>query len=63
MGLIDSKELAKELKVSVQTVRRWTRTRRIPHIKIGPKTVRYNMIAVIAELSIHKRKNPERTAG
>lgn len=41
MELITRAQAAKELNVSQSTIYNWTRAKRIPHYKIGPRLVRY----------------------
>ena len=48
--LLTADELAGRLKLQPTTVRRWSRLRRIPSIKITRKVVRYDWCAVVAAL-------------
>jgi excisionase family DNA binding protein len=41
--LIDAKQVAEHLSVSLRTVRSWTKTGRLPSRKAGPKLVRYDV--------------------
>lgn len=40
-------ELAEFLNVRPETIVRWTRERKIPHIRISPKIIRYDLDDVI----------------
>jgi excisionase family DNA binding protein len=40
--LLDCRELAALLGVHVETVRKWSRTGRVPKVQVGPRTVRYD---------------------
>ena len=48
--LIDREDLARELKVTSRTIGTWQRAGRIPHIKIGRRTVRFDLQDVVAFL-------------
>lgn len=50
MQFITTSDLAKLLSVHENTVRRWTRDGRIPHIKISETDFRYEVEKVIAAL-------------
>ena len=49
-ALIDREDLARELKVTSRTITTWQREGRIPHIKIGRRTVRFDLADVVAFL-------------
>jgi excisionase family DNA binding protein len=49
-ALIDRQDLARELKVTTRTIGTWQRQGRIPHIKIGRRTVRFDLADVVAFL-------------
>ena len=51
MELITRAQAAKALNVSTSTIYNWTRAKKIPHYKIGPRLVRYekNEIQEFAE--------------
>lgn len=51
--LLNRPALAAKLRVSEDTVQKWTVRRRIPHFRWGHRTVRYNYAAVIASLGTH----------
>lgn len=50
-GLMTTRELAGWLRVTPQTVRDWSRTGRIPFVRVSPKVVRYELSAVLAAIS------------
>jgi hypothetical protein len=49
--LLDSDSLARKLSVSPDTVRTWTKKKRIPSFVLGHRTVRYSFPAVVSALS------------
>ncbi|MDA1053665.1 MAG: hypothetical protein O3C40_24720 [Planctomycetota bacterium] len=49
-GLLTANELGAELRVKPDTVKHWSRTGRIPTVRITPKVIRYDLQAVIASL-------------
>jgi excisionase family DNA binding protein len=49
-ALIDREDLARELKVTSRTIGTWQREGRIPHIKIGRRTVRFDLADVVSFL-------------
>ncbi len=49
--LITAKELAKELNLSVETIWRYTREKRIPYVELGPKQYRYKFDDVVNALN------------
>jgi len=57
MELITRKELAKEFKVSSSTIYNWTREKKIPYLKIGPRLVRYNLSEVKESMQHVKKEN------
>lgn len=48
---LTAKQLAKQLKVSPDTVRAWARRGVIPILRISPKVVRFDPIAVLRAIS------------
>lgn len=50
--ILDSQQLADRLQVNVKQVQTLTAERKIPHIAVGPRTVRYNLDDVIAALRV-----------
>jgi hypothetical protein len=44
--VIDKVELARILKSTVPTIEYWTRSKKIPHFRIGHRTVRYSLSEV-----------------
>ena len=56
MDMINARELALQLRVSISTIRRWTRLRKIPHIRVDKKFVRYEIAAVLSSLNITTNK-------
>lgn len=53
-GLITAQELADSLSLSVDTIWRYTREKRIPYVEIGKKQYRYNKQNVLKALSMAK---------
>ncbi len=51
MPLLTAQELADELRVTVDTIWRYTRKGRIPGIRIGPRDYRYQLADVLAALA------------
>ena len=49
-GLINAHKLAEELDVSVETVWKYTRQDRIPHVKLGKRQYRYRLEEVLSAL-------------
>jgi len=49
--LITTRELARRLGVTSNTIRKWTREGRIPCLRIGQKTLRFDATVVIKVLS------------
>ena len=49
--LLTAEQLAKELRVSVETIDGWGRSGKIPRIRISHKIIRFDRDAVIAALS------------
>jgi excisionase family DNA binding protein len=58
--LLTTRELAKRLRVSPETVREWARRRCIPTLRLSPKVIRYNAEAVLAALSATAAKGVAR---
>lgn len=59
-NLITAQELADVLNLSVETIWRYTRTNKIPYVKLGARQYRYNLDDVISIFSnVIKEKNPE----
>ena len=48
--LLRCDELARELKVSRETIRRWTKSEKIPYLRLGVGFVRYDRAKVLASL-------------
>lgn len=48
--LLTAKELADQLSLSVETVWRYTRQKRIPYVEVGPRQYRYDMAQVLAAM-------------
>lgn len=59
--LITARELAKELNLSVDTIWRYTREKRIPFVELGSKQYRYNLKSVMSALSPSNVINEQRT--
>ena len=53
--LFDIHQLAKALNVGRTTVEKWTRSRRIPSLKLG-RVLRYDLKRVMAALEAYERK-------
>ena len=53
--LLDIHQLAKALAVGRTTVENWTRSRRIPSLKVG-RVLRYDLQKVLAALAAYERK-------
>ena len=51
MEVLTAQELAKELKVTVDTVWRYTRSGRIPSLRLGVREYRYRLPDVLAALA------------
>lgn len=49
--LLTAAEIAAELKVGRRTIGAWTKSRRIPALKLGRRCVRYDLIRVREALS------------
>jgi excisionase family DNA binding protein len=52
-------ELAEVLRVSPKTISRQTQAGRIPVVKIGPGSIRYDLEEVSKALGIHKPQFPQ----
>ena len=46
-----AEEMAERLQVKPSTIRKWSRQRKIPAVRISPKVVRFDPVAVMAALS------------
>jgi len=57
--LITTSELASRLGVTSDTIRKWTREGRIPCLRVGQKTLRFDADAVMAALSANDRSATE----
>lgn len=55
--LLTADQLAKELKVGVETVTDWGRSGRIPRIRISHKIIRFDRDAVVSALSRAAQKS------
>jgi excisionase family DNA binding protein len=49
--LLTTRELAKRVRVSPDTIRAWARRGRIPTLRLSPKVIRYDAQAVLAALA------------
>ncbi len=49
--LLTTRELAKRLRVTPETVRAWARRGCIPALRLSPKSTRYDLDTVLAALS------------
>lgn len=49
-ALLDAAGLARRLQVGVDHVQELRRSGRIPHVRIGPKTIRFDFAEVLAAL-------------
>jgi excisionase family DNA binding protein len=58
--LLTAEQLAKELKVSVETIDGWGRSGKIPRIRISHKIIRFDRDAVLSALSQAGDKADER---
>ena len=58
--LLTTRELAKRLRVSPETIREWARRGCIPTLRLSPKVIRYNAEAVLAALSTTRAKGVAR---
>lgn len=48
--LLTADELAGRLSVQPETIRKWSRTGRIPRVELSRKVIRYNLADVLATL-------------
>lgn len=55
--LITTGELARRLGVTSDTIRKWTRDRRIPCLRVGRKTLRFDLAAVLVVLEHAESQN------
>ena len=58
MALLTAQELARELKVTVDTVWRYTRKGKIPSLRLGPRDYRYSLEDVLAALASASAPGP-----
>lgn len=61
--LVTTRDLASHLGVSTATIRIWTRAGRIPCLRIGQKTLRFDPSAVIAALRAARPLDPRDSTG
>lgn len=61
--LLTAAELARQLRVQVDTVRRWAREGRIPCLRISPKVVRYERARVVDAIRAELGAPGEATRG
>lgn len=54
--LLTTQELSDLLRVDVGTIRRWTREGKLPHLRIGPKTVRFSWPAVMQAMEAEQQR-------
>lgn len=57
--LITTSELASRLGVTSDTIRKWTRDGRIPCLRVGQKTLRFDADAVMAVLEANDSRATE----
>lgn len=50
---LDKYDVAHVLKVSVRTIEKWTRERKLPHFKVGHHTVRYRLADIARAMRKH----------
>jgi len=62
LALIDATALAAHLGITVAQVQRKTRDGLLPHVRLGHRTVRYNLDAVLAALAAPPPPKPLRRA-
>lgn len=55
--LLTAEQLAKELRVSVETINGWGRSGKIPRIRISHKIIRFDRDAVLKVLSAQGQGN------
>jgi len=53
--LLTANEVADQLQVQPETVRRWRRRGIIPAVRLSPKVIRYQIAAVIEALTTRQR--------
>lgn len=63
MELLTAQELAGKLRLTVDTVWRYTRAGRIPCLKLGPRDYRYDLSAVLNALADGEEPGKGRTEG
>jgi excisionase family DNA binding protein len=54
-NLLSADDLAARLRVRPSTVRAWARADRIPAIRIGPKTLRFDFAEVLRAIRARRR--------
>jgi len=57
--LITARELASRLGVTTNTIHTWARDGRIPCLRVGRKTLRFDPAAVVAALEANARRQAE----
>jgi excisionase family DNA binding protein len=60
--LLTATELAERLKVAPSTVEDWGRQGRIPRVQLTPRTIRYDLAAVMRALRQKRRAKPQANA-
>lgn len=58
MELLTAQELAAALRVTPDTIWRYTRTGRIPCLRLGPRDYRYQLVEVLAALASAETSAP-----
>ena len=53
-SLLGYREVASLLGVPAPTLRRWVAEQRIPHLRLGPRTVRFRLVELKAWLAQHE---------
>ena len=56
LKLLTTRELAKRLRVSPETIREWSKRGSIPSFRLSAKAIRYDLDAVLAALSANSVK-------
>lgn len=57
--LLTAEELARRLRVKPRTIRQWSRSGRIPAIRLSPKVVRYELEAVVNAMITRRCKSDQ----
>lgn len=60
--LLTAQELAAKLNLSVETIWRYTRQKRIPYVEVGLRQYRYDLDAVLAAMQVRNSKVSEEPA-